>query len=351
MPPLNHTMLSEQDKKDHSSNTKDFSLPIDDGESQSMPMPTSESTSMNTNNKKKNKVLFMNSLRKRVTRSRAEGNEKESGMSRMNSGNSATHKLKRRHLVEHHYKIDQENRALLPGVIVHDDDLARDIHDFFNLIFLLPIILLNCLNWDWDKLMTKPHFSNNNIAFRDCWTGEYFELFFYTTVSYFIIDLIWILVVPKAVKSPSTIIQHHIASLLYLSIPNTMPSLRFMMGVCMSVEVNTWFLIARRVFNKQGFSPWTIDLPYLFSVRIKLISVCFYVSWISIRCILYPFVLVIFYRLLTIQELSEREQKMLMVSACLHLVFCALNMRWTMDLMNSKIRQWRNKSKSLQTGL
>ena len=200
--------------------------------------------------------------------------------------------------------------------------------------------------------MTKPHFSNNNgIVFRDCWTGEYFELFFYTTVSYFIIDLIWVLVVPKAVKSPSTIIQHHIASLLYLSIPMAMPSVRFMMGICMSVEVNTWFLIARRVFNKQGFSPWTIGLPYLFSVRIKLISVCFYVSWVSIRCILYPFVLTIFHRLLTDPEFSKREKNMTSVAACLHLVFCALNMRWTMDLINSKIRQWRTKSNSIQTGL
>jgi hypothetical protein len=39
---------------------------------------------------------------------------------------------KNRHLVvEQHYKIDQENHALLPGVPKYDEDLARDFHDFF----------------------------------------------------------------------------------------------------------------------------------------------------------------------------------------------------------------------------
>ncbi len=110
----------------------------------------------------------------------------------------------------------------------------------------------------------------------------------------------------------------------------------------MSVELNTWFLIARRVFNKQGFSPWTLDLPYRYSLKVKLISVFFYLSWLTIRCILYPYVLVIFYKLV-MSKITREEELALMIASVLQSVFCLLNARWTWDLMNSKIKQWRTK--------
>jgi hypothetical protein len=171
------------------------------------------------------------------------------------------------------------------------------------------------------------------------------------TLAYFIVDLVWVAVVPRAVKSPSTIIQHHIATILYLAIPFYVQSFRFLMGVCMSVEMNTWFLIARRVFNKQGFPPWTIDLPYLFSVRVKLISIFFYITWISIRCVLYPYVLVVFYKMVQRGNLRENERIVMAVGACLHSIFCVLNARWTIDLINSKIRQWKTKAHDIPSGL
>lgn len=262
----------------------------------------------------------------------------------------ATKKKKGRRLVREHFRFDKENRTVLPGALQHDDDLARDVHDFFNLMFLVPIVLLNVLNWDWDALLTTNQFSKS-VPFQGCWTGEYFDLFFITTVSYFIIDLVWVVAMPKSVKSPSTIIQHHIATLAYLIIPYQNPSMRFLFGICMSVEINTWFLIARRVFNKQGFPPWTIDLPYLFSVRVKLISICFYITWVAIRCIMYPFVLVIFYKMVNAVTTSESEKVGLAIATCLHAVFCFLNARWTLDLINSKIRYWRTKKKPIETGL
>eukprot|EP00559_Dactyliosolen_fragilissimus_P005351 CAMPEP_0184865170 /NCGR_PEP_ID=MMETSP0580-20130426/17203_1 /TAXON_ID=1118495 /ORGANISM="Dactyliosolen fragilissimus" /LENGTH=217 /DNA_ID=CAMNT_0027364265 /DNA_START=125 /DNA_END=775 /DNA_ORIENTATION=- len=157
---------------------------------------------------------------------------------------------KRRRVLDQHYVIDKENRVLMPGMPIQDDDLARDLHDFFNLIFLVPIVVLNCMNWNWDR------FLGGKSDLKDAWTGEYFEVFFNTTIVYFVLDLLWVCIIPKCVKSPSTIIQHHIAAIFYLMIPLFVPKIRWMMGFAMSVEVNTWFLIARRVFNKQGFSPW-----------------------------------------------------------------------------------------------
>ena len=286
-----------------------------------------------------------------------------------------------RSLVNQHFEIDKENHVLLPGVPVHDDDFARDLHDFFNLIVLVPIVVLNFLNWDWnwnwDTFTTtltsfisscisgsgNNNINNHNghgntlknvenIPFVNAWTGEYFQYFFWTTVAYFLVDMIWVSVIPRCVKSPSTIITHHIAVFVYLSIPYLYPQCRFLMGVCMSVELNTWFLIARRVFNKQGTPPWKFDIPYLISVRVKLISIFFYTTWISIRCIVYPYVLyVLAFKLLPHKDYADIKYT-LIAAILLQSVFCWLNAKWSFQLLNSKLRQWKkNGETKVESGL
>lgn len=213
--------------------------------------------------------------------------------------------------------------------------------------------MLNVLNWDWDKLGRGDIFSKSGIAFRDCWTGEYFDLFFSMTLAYFLIDLAWVAVIPKSVKSPATIVQHHIATLAYLYIPYRFESFQFLFGVDMMVEVNTWFLIARRATNKNGLPPWKLELPHLFSVKVKLISIFFYLTWIIIRCVLYPYVLAIFYSLLKTKSLTPHEEVALTIAAFLQAIFCFLNATWTIDLIKSKIKQHRSKQKTpvVSTGL
>jgi len=230
--------------------------------------------------------------------------------------------------------------ALLPGVPVQTDDVARDLHDFFNLIILVPIIVLNILNWNWEKLM-KSHPKDGFPV--HAWHGDIFHTFFLTTVIYFILDLIWVLLVSHCVKSPSTIIAHHIATLLYLTVPYHFPNVRWAMGVCMIVEINTWFLIARRVFNRQGFPPWEIGLPYVLSVRVKLISICFYVSWFVIRCFIYPVIMVEYVRMYRAKEVMWGRWNVMGLCLLFHSVFCALNLKWTFDLLASKLRQWNTK--------
>ena len=44
---------------------------------------------------------------------------------------------KRRRLLEDHYRVDPGKKVILPGVPKHEDDWARDVHDFFNLIVLV----------------------------------------------------------------------------------------------------------------------------------------------------------------------------------------------------------------------
>lgn len=245
----------------------------------------------------------------------------------------------RTRLLEEHYRVDPENkRVVLPGAPKHEDDDARDMHDFFNLVFLIPVVVLNIMNWNWDMIMKMP----DGKTFEDFWTGDWFQIFFATTILYFVIDFLWIVLIPNCVRSPSTIIQHHAATLLYLLVPYYVPDFRCFMGACMSVEINTWFLIARRVFNKQGFPPWILGLPAGLSIRIKLISIFFYTTWISIRCVLYPYLMWKFVTLYHLKAMKTGNRfNIWLVVIPLHLVFCLLNLKWTHDLIMSKIRYWK----------
>jgi hypothetical protein len=251
----------------------------------------------------------------------------------------------RKPLIEQHFRVQRNQetgrKEVLPGAIKHEDDWARDSHDFFNLIVLIPIVALNVMNWNWEMLMNLK--KKQTVA--DAWTGEWFEMFFWTTLLYFVADLMWIISVPNSVKSPSVIIQHHIVTMLYILIPFFQPNVRWCMGACMSVEINTWFLIARRVFNKQGFPPWIIDLSFV-SIRIKLISIFFYVTWIGIRCFLYPVMMgYIFNRWVNESERTGRHLNIEMVPVVLHAIFCVLNLKWTYDLLTSKIRYFQRRRK------
>jgi hypothetical protein len=138
----------------------------------------------------------------------------------------------RKPLLEHHFRVERNEggrKLVLPGVPMHEDDWARDSHDFFNLIVLIPIVSLNVMNWNWDILLNLK--KKQTVA--DAWTGEWFDLFFWATFSYFVADLVWILLVPNSVKSPSVIIQHHLVTMLYVMIPYFRPDVRWCMGACM----------------------------------------------------------------------------------------------------------------------
>jgi hypothetical protein len=194
------------------------------------------------------------------------------------------------------------------------------------------------MNWNWDMLFDMP----KGKTPEDAWIGEWFFAFYIFAQSYFLADLAWIVFLPGCVRSPTTIIQHHVASILYMLVPYFYSEFRFIMGALLSVEINTWFLIARRVFNTQGLAPWKIDLPPFFSIRIKVISICFYITWIVIRCIIYPalvFEFIIRYNARTLQ-LGTRFNIWAVVLP-LHLCFVTLNFKWSYDLLMSKIRYWR----------
>ena len=255
-----------------------------------------------------------------------------------------------RSVIEDHFLVDEAFRLL--GPLHHDANFARDAHDWFNLVALVPITYLNCANWTselWRDPLATTFFATGGVA--SLWHGAHFWAFLSVTVLYFVADLIWVTVLPTCVASPGTIVKHHVATLLYIAaVPLRLPEYGWCMGSCMAVELNTWFLIARRVFNKQGDNAWFsvgLHVPVVKSVRIKLISVLFYVTWFAIRCALYPYLVFEFTQL----YLSRAERvgtyfNTLIVAPLFQMVFVYLNTKWTIDLVRSKL-----KGKGPQKGL
>jgi hypothetical protein len=110
------------------------------------------------------------------------------------------------------------------------------------------------------------------------------------------------------------------------------PEYRWFMGAILSVEVNTWFLILRRVVHKS---------PHTDPLLSKTVSGLFYFTWITIRCIIYPAVLLSFFQLANerFQETGTYFHREL-VFIPVHFALCLLNLKWTHDLFRPIVRRW-----------
>lgn len=102
------------------------------------------------------------------------------------------------------------------------------------------------------------------------------------------------------------------------------------MGACLMVEVNTWFLILRRVLFKRQCSPMSQSI----------VGAGFYISWILIRVLLYPAIFVIFCCMAR-QKILETGKLFHwpMVFIPVHCFLCILNLKWTYDLFSPMLRR------------
>ena len=137
--------------------------------------------------------------------------------------------------------------------------------------------------------------------------------------AYILADTIWVVVKPRCVASPTTIVVHHVVvqvgliTLLYME-----PSLARLCGCGGMIEVNTFFLIARRNFRDS-----------------KIISFFFWLSWIPVRCIMGPFLSgSILFALRKQMPLEEYVSATIMLLITLALNI--LNFKWTYDLFKKQ---------------
>eukprot|EP00536_Pseudo-nitzschia_multiseries_P005931 jgi/Psemu1/296048/fgenesh1_pm.121_\ len=221
---------------------------------------------------------------------------------------------------------------------ITEADIARDNHDYFNVV-ALPVVVIACgLNYEY------PSFH---------YTGDHFWTMWVATMLYFFMDLSWVSVVPTCVKSPGVIVKHHIVAMVYLAAPVYYPEYRWLMGAVLSVEINTWFLICRRVVYRSNYCP--SGYAEVSPIITTTVSAFFYFTWIAIRCYLYPHVLVLFLYMWK-DEVEKTGQYFFweVLFIPVHAVLCALNMKWTYDLFNPIIKRWLGagpKTVAVQNGL
>mmetsp|Transcript_29394 Transcript_29394/g.55136 ORF Transcript_29394/g.55136 Transcript_29394/m.55136 type:complete len:280 (+) Transcript_29394:69-908(+) len=241
-------------------------------------------------------------------------------------------------LSEHNQKLSPSTRRKSPPQSLlnqTESDIARDKHDYFNLVALAFIVFTSGLNYELPWLSYK---------------GGYFWVNWATTILYFFLDLVWVAKVPICVKSPDVIIKHHIVAMLYLFAPVVYPEYRWFMGAILSVEINTWFLICRRLVYRNNGPVGTTSTsnnnnpslsPAVHPILATTVSAMFYITWILIRCYLYPSYLIMFVKM---ADERIRETGVFfhneMIFIVVHSALCVLNLKWTYDLFTPIIKRW-----------
>ncbi|KAI8105552.1 hypothetical protein M9434_000137 [Picochlorum sp. BPE23] len=144
-------------------------------------------------------------------------------------------------------------------------------------------------------------------------------------VVYVIIDVVWLLVQPDAVPSlPNVILLHHAVTIVLLLFPiwyNDLAIYTCWDGLC---EINTFFLIARRQFK-----------PYR-----NILGIMYWATFIPMRTILYPIMLVEFY-----YRMQEHEfWKLLVVCGCQAVLIVFNFVLLWMGASKSLKRKWKEEA-------
>lgn len=123
-------------------------------------------------------------------------------------------------------------------------------------------------------------------------------------------------------------------ALVYLSGPVVMPNYRCYMGVILCVELNTWFLIARRVLYLRKDT-----VPTMFR---DFVDRAFYASWIVIRVFAYNWLL---YRFIFDFHQRIVDNETLAVPSVFlgtQIALNLMNLKWTYDLFLPIIKRMLN---------
>lgn len=193
------------------------------------------------------------------------------------------------------------------------------VHDMFNIFSILGIIFLDFQYLyhatDWNKIGTSELGRDHNHM------G-------YTLLStfsiYMLIDTVWIAVQPKCVLSnPTALIVHHIASFVFLSVPFFEEQFQWHGALNLFVEVNTFFLILRRQAAPESF-------------LYTLLDYCFLSTWIFLRLVIFPTVVVFFsyeYLRFTRNHSEGNWFNIMLLAPILQIILTLLGFKWTYDML------------------
>ena len=192
-------------------------------------------------------------------------------------------------------------------------------HDVFNILFL------SLISWYNIKFLSKVDLSaygTEELAYG-VEERELFSLVHMMMTTYFCIDLLYIWAVPQAVLSKqSTLIIHHLLSLLFLFFPAFHPQFSFHCSCVISLEINSLFLTLRRNVSKDTFIYKVFDNMFLF-------------TWITLRLIMLPVLLIMFvifdyYRIVSFSNVIVNFGTLaILLQSCL----IYMSFTWTFDLL------------------
>jgi len=192
-------------------------------------------------------------------------------------------------------------------------------------------------------VMVSLIFLNMNLMTGDpatfWWTfnDTNFMLLYLESMAYFVVDTIWICLVPGLVKSIWPMITHHIGAMLGMLIPLLIPEMRWLFGACLIEELNTLLLRIRRIHNPNKVVPFADGVSLCTSMRIQLVIVLFHVTWVGIRIIWYPVLMVLI--VLQYIQYSDKQGAWIngfMLAPVIFSLFLYLNMMWSYELYCAK---------------
>jgi hypothetical protein len=194
------------------------------------------------------------------------------------------------------------------------------IHDCFNIIYLSIICLVNSF-----YLFNATEFSKFGTNELGSDSKELFSMLISLFVVYVISDTIWVLFIPSSVLSnPKSIVIHHCVTLFLTSAPLIYPQFAWHASICIIVELNTLLLTSRRNVDKDG-------------LLFKVLNFLFYFSWMVLRLILFP-ILLVFYssEYFRHSRLVGTYWNIIIFSPILHSIITLLSFKWTIDMLWKK---------------
>ena len=207
----------------------------------------------------------------------------------------------------------------LKSLVREDLKMPLFIHDMFNIVFL-SIILIEVIIYltrvDWTLLGTyEIGYSQYDLTYIICGTF----------IGYLIIDVIWILLIPKAVpSSPTSLIIHHAFALFQIFAVATYPWLGLSAALSLLVEINTIFLVLKRNVRQVSFE----------------FNICwfgFYSTWLLLRLIMYPILSYYFYTEYIRHSIVTNNYYNVVIAGPLGTaVLSVLSYKWSFDMVFKK---------------
>lgn len=156
---------------------------------------------------------------------------------------------------------------------------------------------------------------------------DLYYLIFYIVSCYLVVDVLWVLVVPRCVpSSPTSIVIHHAATAVLLGATYfyAPEQYAFSTAIYLTVELNTVLLVSKRNLR--------INSPLWF-----LLDKLFYVSWVVQRLIMFP--ILIWWSSFEYLRFSHTHGTLanaILTTPVFSVLLTVLSYKWTIDMLTKK---------------